>query len=154
VSGFEEVKKEMLKKEDKLGQKIEPGIIDLVTALNCLGFETVSSCEGHPERGGTFYPEVIIMTKKGENDKIQDCWHRNLMMHKNLIKLLQEFYKNRDIEYQHMLITSIISNAGTELRPHSGYLTKILTDKTERNNLHNIYTNEIKDFTDFLKKQL
>lgn len=154
MSKFDDIKKEMLKKEDKLGQKIEPNIIDLVTVLNCLGFETISSCDGHPERSETFYPEVIIMTKKGENDTVQDCWNRNLIMHQNLIKLLQEFYINRCTEYQHMLITSIISNAGTELRPHSGYLTKILTDEKERNNLHSVYIKEIKDFTNFLKKQL
>ena len=154
MSKFEDVKKEMLKKEDKLGQRIEPGIIDLVTVLNCLGFETISSCEGHPEREGTFYPEVIIMTKKTEKDKIQDCWNRNLAMHNKLIDLLQRFYLNRTVDYKHMLITSIISNAGTELRPHSAYLTKTLTDKKERNALHHIYIKEIKDFTEFLKKQL
>lgn len=154
MSKFEDIKKEMLKKEDALGQKIEDNILDLVVVLNCLGFETISSCDGHPERGGTFFPEVIIMTEKNDNDKIEDCWNRNLIMHNKLILLLQSFYLDSDTEYQHRLITSIISDAGTELRPHSGYVTKILIDKEERNNLHNIYTKEIKLFTEFLKKQL
>ncbi|MCP4354846.1 MAG: hypothetical protein GY793_04290 [Proteobacteria bacterium] len=153
MKSFEEVKKELLKKTNKSKWKMDPGILDLVVVLTCLGFETISSCEGHPEKTPTFFPHVTIMTKKEEKDKVQDCWHRNLIMQKNMIALLQDFYLDRDTEYQHRFIADMISGGGTELRPHSGYLTKILDDEKERNNLHKIYTKEVQDFTIFLKKQ-
>lgn len=154
MKSFEDVKKEMMRKQDGLGQKIDSGILDLVTVLNCLGFETISSCEGHPENGRTFFPEVTFMAKQKNGENVQDYWNRNLAMQKKLIILLQKFYFNRTTEYQHRLITSIILDAGTELRPHSGYLTKMLEDKKERNVLHEIYSREIQDFTIFLKKLL
>ncbi len=154
MNKFYAVKQEMMKKEDKLGKKIDLGILDLVVVLNCFGFETISSCEGHPEEGLTFFPEVCMMTERGKNEKIQDCWHRNLVMQKKIIALLQEFYLHRETDYQHRLITDIHLGLAFSIRPHSGYLTKILKNKKERNELHRIYTKEIQEFTDFLKRQL
>ncbi|MDO8530167.1 MAG: hypothetical protein Q7S10_02060 [bacterium] len=48
------VLEEKFKKEtDRLGYEIEPGIFDVVVALNALGINTRQSCEGHVDRGRT-----------------------------------------------------------------------------------------------------
>tara|TARA_Y100001960_G_C14303818_1_gene647416 strand:- start:114 stop:536 length:423 start_codon:yes stop_codon:yes gene_type:complete len=127
LAKFEDVKKEMLKKEDKLGQKIEPGIIDLVTALNCHGLITDSSCEGHLDKGEFFFPWVCVsnkISKEYRKDKIKliEFNLKNLELQRNIILLLEEFYQNRNTPYQHRLIAGVIPGLGTEIYPQSGFI--------------------------------
>lgn len=151
---FEAEKQRIQAEQRELGQEIDSDILDFVTVLNCLGFETVSSCAGHPEEGLTSFPSVTIMTKKQEKDKIKDCHKRNLLMQQQMMDLLQSFYVARNVEYKHMLIMEVISGLGFVIRPHSGYLTKIVEDVKKRNALHSIYIEEVNSFTKFLKNTL
>lgn len=156
MTKFEQIKKEMLAKEDKLGQKIDSGILDLVVSLNCLGFNTDSSCEGHLKDKGIFFPWVIIIEddSKNNNSQLQDFHFLNLDKQYQLIKLLSEFYKERTTAYEHRLITGIIPGCGTELMPMSGYSSSILNKKDERVAIYDIYKKEIKDFTIFLESKV
>lgn len=45
---------------DKLGTKIDASILELVIALNALGFRTTGSCEGHFEGSASPYVDIII----------------------------------------------------------------------------------------------
>lgn len=62
--------------EDKLGRGMDPGIIDTVTAFLLLGFGTLSSCEGHPDRPRTsphvhlFFPEPVSWTPELDRDAL------------------------------------------------------------------------------------
>ena len=62
--------------KDKLGRGMDPGIIDTVTAFLLLGFGTLSSCEGHPERPRTapkislFFPEPVIIKPELDRDAL------------------------------------------------------------------------------------
>lgn len=159
MARFEQMKKEMLKKEDKLGQKIDSGIFDLVVVLNCFGFNTTSSCEGHLKDKEIFFPWVIITEDDSKidynNDKQVEKYHtKNLEKQSILIKLLSEFYENRITPYEHRLIVGIIPGCGTELMPMSGYSSSILIDEGERKNIYHIYKKEIIDFTNFLKSKV
>ncbi len=154
MTKFEQVKKEMLMKKDKLGQKIDSGILDLVVSLNCLGFNTDSSCEGHLREKGIFFPWVVIIEDYSENNndiyQDKDEHFINLDRQYQIIKLLAEFYENRNTPYEHRLIAGIIPGCGTELMPMSGYSASILNNKDERKAIYDVYKKEIKDFTSFL----
>ncbi len=45
---------------DKLGQGIDPGIFEMVVALNLLGIHTSQSCEGHLDHGYA-YPWITVV---------------------------------------------------------------------------------------------
>jgi len=51
---IQNLKKELQNKTDSLGKKIDPGIFDTVLYLALHKFNTVSSCEGHLDRGLAF----------------------------------------------------------------------------------------------------
>ena len=44
---LDEARKQVIRLTDKLGNPIDPGILDLVTVLRLLGINTTGSCEGH-----------------------------------------------------------------------------------------------------------
>src|SRR4051812_12906321 len=59
---WRETEMELSKVTDKLGTKIETGILPTVVALNILGINTFNSCEGHLDKGlGT--PTISIEAK-------------------------------------------------------------------------------------------
>lgn len=159
MAKFDEIKKEMLTKEGKLGQKIDSGILDLVVSLNCLGFNTDSSCEGHLTSKGIFFPWVVIIENDSKVDynnseQLEKQNTKNLKKQFHIIKLLAEFYEGRNSSFEHRLIAGIIPGCGTELMPMSGYSSSILENKNEREVIYNIYKKEIMDFTLFLKSKV
>jgi hypothetical protein len=60
---WEEIKKEFTTVSDKLGQEIDPGILDTVVGLNVLGVNTFQSCEGHSDHA-TGAPYIDIEAKR------------------------------------------------------------------------------------------
>ncbi|MCP4354217.1 MAG: hypothetical protein GY793_01045 [Proteobacteria bacterium] len=122
----------------------------MVTVLNCLGFETDSSCGGHL-KNSLFFPWVVVMK---EDEKVKDYHDQNLKMQLRVIEFLEDFYFDRTTPIRHRLIVNTIPGCGTELMPQSGYISKLIQDKLERKHILEIYQQEIKDFTSFLKNKL
>jgi hypothetical protein len=87
-----EVEKNFLIRTDKLGMAIDEGIFRSVVILNSLGFVTRQSCEGHPDRFGT-YPWIDITFNNPDEDKTVA---RELFFN-TLFKDLVDFYSNRKI---------------------------------------------------------
>lgn len=156
MSQFKKIKQDLLKKQKDSDQCIDAGILDLVTALNCLGFRTDSSCEGHLNEKGIFFPWVVVVVEDdsnidyNNNEQVDNLHFLNLEKQYKLINLLSSFYEGRETAFNHRLITGIMPGCGTELMPMSGYSTSIIEDAKERSNIYNIYKTEIADFTIFL----
>jgi len=153
-----QIKQDLLNETKDTKWPIDDDILDLVIALNYLGFPTDSSCQGHHEENGRFCPWVMITNsdegidfdKNGEYYKFAMT---NLDLQKRLIPLLNEFYNNRDTEHQHRIICSTLQCAMMEFIPQSGYLSEFITDKAERKKLHAIYKQEFDDFKEFLESK-
>ncbi|MCP4354845.1 MAG: hypothetical protein GY793_04285 [Proteobacteria bacterium] len=155
MNNIEEMRKEVATFSDKLGQKVDPKIFDLVVALRLHGFNTVFSCQGHVERKSSFYPhvDITITDKETHTEK----YKANIISLSKLINLLTEFYQKQPIDYKNMLIC--ISSWGTsgfiELRPNSGLSSVYeIRNLEERKKLHKQYLKECNDFTKFLMLQI
>lgn len=91
---------EIEKITDGLGYPIDKGIQHTVAAFNLSEFPTDGSCEGHPEGDhGEPFPWVDVCPEPEgllEDEALQKKWKKeNLLLQKNILGLLEEFYKNR-----------------------------------------------------------
>lgn len=157
---------------DALGRHLDKGIKDTVIALNLLGFETDSSCEGHtkhgecgpwlgltskeiealePERERIF--EETRQDKKGYLDKkaqkrVAEIDAEKLKMQAKAMEVLAEFYQERRVPYDATIIVANIINGriqcmGTEI-------AELLPPKQKAVKLKQ-YQEEMAAFTQFLK---
>jgi hypothetical protein len=119
---------------DRRGKKIDPGIMDMVLALNASGIRTTQSCEGHIDWGFP-YPWVCVVE--------QDC--------STLERFLEAFYDQHQILYDRMLMIEHLLDDEYMLRSHGGILqdgrdlAKCIEKLKE-------YQEEMQVFTAFLKK--
>lgn len=146
--------KDILKKvksmKDKLGTPIDSNIFNLVYALNIHGFKTLSSCEGHINKNNiSFYPYVTIGEKKSNHI---ETYKSNIKELNRLIALLSDFYKDREVYYENMIICSASwSTAGLiELRPNNGLISSINKTIIEKEKIHNFYIKEFDNFAKYL----
>ena len=145
---------------DKLGLPIDKGIRDTVVFLNALGFNTTSSCEGHLQgKHGYAAPWVDISPKqlsevrRFKSDKELYRAQRKLNVFKGKsFALLNEFYRQRKVPYDRMLIVDKpfafilrLQSNGLELLPPKN------NPECKRKALS--YKKEMQDFTKFLEKQ-
>ncbi|HAG52841.1 MAG TPA: hypothetical protein DCL21_03545 [Alphaproteobacteria bacterium] len=152
------IKQNLAQATDGLNTPIDQGIFDLVTALNYLDFPTDSSCQGHPEQSGAFFPWVMIANdSKNVNFDNQGEYYKyamtNLDLQKRFIPLLSEFYNGRKTEHQHRIFCNLIQCGMIEIMPQSGYISEFITEKEEREKLHSIYKQEFDDFKIFLESK-
>lgn len=115
---------------DKLGKKIDTGILETVTALNMLGVCTKQSCEGHLE-WGLPYPWIDI----------QPEIEQKFLLH----RLLLQFYTDRTMSFDSTLIFH-----GYRLRSVGAAFAELLSE-AERMQKLVIYQAEMRAFTIFLK---
>lgn len=56
-----------------IGRPLDPGIAPLVHALREAGFQTISSCEGHADAGGTRWSDPFVVIKPDPDpDTVRD----------------------------------------------------------------------------------
>src|SRR6266849_4234763 len=108
---------------DRLGQPIDQGIRDTVAVLNCLGFETEASCEGHvnakfkaPWIDISFIPgerrkQIREALRKSSDEErthleeaLREAKREMLAGAAHLLSLLDEFYVQRSIPFARRLI--------------------------------------------------
>lgn len=141
--------------KDKLGQPVDAGIFDAVVALRYRGFVTDSSCAGHPEQEGGFYPSVVLAYPAPDDEWVTDVrasWlEKNLQQQRRLITLLANFYAQRNhIPMDLRLIPNTFGPSIVELRPLSGQVAQFVVDAEERAALHARYLDEFHEFSRFL----
>lgn len=146
---IDNIQKEVASYRDGLGQPVDEGIFDVVVALRKLGFVTDSSCQGHPERSGAFYPYVTLAYPAPMDmsdtwtEEEQENWQRqNLAQQEKLITLLTDFYATRNVPYDQQLMVNTLGAGISQLRPTTGEITQTITDPTQRRRIHLAYTAE------------
>jgi hypothetical protein len=120
---------------DRLGKKIDAGILETVVVFNMLGITTFASCEGHTD-WGLPYPWIDV--------------EANLHVKSLLYRYLTEFYAHRSIHFECMLACSA---AKFRLCSHGAVLSELLTEQEKREKLA-LYQAEMAAFTTFLKEQI
>jgi hypothetical protein len=135
MATWEETLQHFRRVTDKLGKKIDPGILETVVAFNMLGIATLQSCEGHIG-WGVPYPWISI-----ESDMEQKY---------RLYQYLTEFYAHRTASFDCMLSCN---TAKFRLCSQGAALSEVRTEDEQHEKLL-LYQNEMAAFTCFLKEQI
>ncbi len=153
---FKRISEKVDKITDNLGKPIEQGIKRCVIGLMLHNFELYQSCEGHLDKEGLPYPWIIVdyvePKKKNwrKNEKLKKEYERrSLKIQSKMIKLLDDFYKKRKINYDTQLFPERLG-FGFRLKSIGGSVMDILPEKEKREKLKK-YQKEIDDFGKFLK---
>jgi hypothetical protein len=169
VADFAKAKEEVAKLADKLGNPIDPGILDTVAAFRALRINTIGSCEGHLDRATTG-PYVMfeapgtkaLMAKlKTIPDKTsreyKKIFHEasklNMLEVQKLLPFLDGFYEQRDTPHSRRLIVRCFGPTAARLMAQNADLAEILSPE-ERVRLLDENQSEMWVFTDYLKKLL
>jgi hypothetical protein len=92
------------------------------------------------QRSKSFYPYIVFDPVRSSNKDIL-----------RFMELLEEFYENRDTEFQHYLILESSHPRYIKIKPQSGDVACLINDQKEKERLYNIYLKEFEDLTSFLK---
>ncbi len=153
---------------DKLGKPIDEGIKESIIALTVFDINTDQSCEGHLDHGlpspwisfdakenEELWKKLKEVTKK--EDKEEDAQIR-MVIHKNeiaerkkLMPFLDEFYMDRHVPYDRGLI--ITSARRNTLESQGAGILEVESDKSKKRIKMQEYQEEMKAFTDFLKRK-
>jgi hypothetical protein len=152
---------------DRQGLGIDSEITESIVALQTLGFTTTASCQGHLDHvnaapwvniGENVSRELLIKKRelKGlleENDaaKIRFITKKNLKEQIRLMKLLDEFYRKREVSYDVRLVLNRFDIYGDATLESTGERFQVIRSKAEQKEKFTQYRNEMKAFTDFLK---
>lgn len=150
---------EVEKITDGLGYPIDGGIKNAVAAFNLSGFPTDGSCEGHTEGDhGEVFPWIDVSFPEPEewrdNENEQKKWRmENLVLQKNILGLLEEFYMERKTPMELRLMPRYIGAFGAFRIQSVGADLSELVPPAELKAYHSRYKAEMDAFTDFLKER-
>jgi len=157
---------------DKLGKEIDPGIKEAIIAFNLLDINTTGSCEGHLDRG-TFAPYIDVKAKGVDEleqevqrlraegvefeDKrilslVEEVERKNFEERKKLFPYFDEFYKERKVPFQQQLIIHGLGWGRSRIESQGAEIQEIETGELRGKRLGE-YQEEMREFTDFLKKK-
>jgi hypothetical protein len=151
---------------DKLGMPIDRGIVDTVTILRLLGFHTTGSCGGHIRRT-TSGPYVIFESPKAhryatmarELHDVHDSKYITLRNKANRLRALDlnrlsayldEFYRDRHLDYRSHLIVQSMPMTLNILKCHGAEIALVVDSATKRDIVKKNQA-EIAAFTEYLK---
>jgi hypothetical protein len=171
---WDEIAEKFSHVNDRIGMPIDGGIFETVVALNALDIPTSMSCEGHLDHGLPYPwvaiglsglstqsdpPEIAHMRENIRELQLQIAKHTTPEMKQmqqeaqkvqlekrfKLFKMLSEFYQGRAVSFDR-----IITIEHGRIRCQGGdYL--LLLSEDERAKKMSEYSEEMRDFTDFLK---
>ncbi len=71
--------------KDKLGKKVDAGIIETVVVLNLLGMPTTMSCEGHLDHGtGAPWVDIEDTNASERSSEVNRLFQRALQLQRQL----------------------------------------------------------------------
>jgi hypothetical protein len=138
-------------------------MLDFVSILTVHGFQVIDFCEGHLDE--IKEPDINMVDKiPNLNKRIQKAHNFypyvrftiNKVSSKsmlNFMDILEKFYKDRPTEYKHTLTIGDYDLKDFIIKPLSGDVSSLITDKKEQEKLHTLYHKEINDFVEFYKKE-
>jgi hypothetical protein len=153
---------------DRLGLGVDEKIKESVVAFMAHGFTTSASCEGHlvepgKREHGLPFPWVDIYAPEPEGwrdsqgdkqESLNQEWRvKNFEQQKKMMKFFEEFYTNRETPFDARLsFRNIGIYGGFRVQSFGAEMTSILTPEEKKEKL-NLYQEEMKDFTLFLKNK-
>jgi hypothetical protein len=135
MATWNETRERFTRVTDKLGKKIDPGILETVVAFNMLGITTLQSCEGHIGWGSP-YPWI--------------CIEADMQQKYRMYQYLAEFYAHRPANFECMLSCSA---AKFRLCSQGSALSEVRAEEEQREKLA-LYQAEMAAFTSFLKEKI
>lgn len=167
MTDFEQAKKETAERVEKLGQHVDDGVLDTVTVLRMRGFNPIDACEGHSDRvtGGPYVMfeadgsnelmQKLVALQDANSDEYKELYaqitHLNLGEVQKLLKLVGEFYDQRDTPHTERLVIRCFGPSVPKLMCQNADLGEIMDD-SERRNLLSDNQLEMMAFTNFLKE--
>lgn len=157
--GLEQMRQKVEEISDKLGEGVDENIKESVVAFMAHEFPTSQSCEGHIGDKNVTAPwvEVYAPEIKGfeNNEEKEKEWTiENLKQQKRMLEMLDEFYQDRKIHFDAVLsFRNIGAYGGFRVQSTGAEIMPILPFEEQKSKL-NIYRNEMKEFTEFLKNKL
>lgn len=164
---FAQANEETVKLAEKLGQHIDPGIVETVTALRLRGFNVVDSCEGHGDKvtGGPFVmfeaPESkdlmakLMAVQDNTSPEYQELYRHvsvaNLKEVQKLLQMLDEFYAGRGTDHSGRIVARCFGPSVPKLMCQNADLAEVLPDGERKELLANNQL-EMMAFTNFLKE--
>ena len=174
MQGWQDLQQEYSRTVDRLGERIDSGIMDTVVALNANNIRTTASCEGHLN-GGAPYPwvnigcsddpriaekeqkiaELLAEGKKGSQEVEQlylEVKRIHYQTELELMRVLESFYRVHPLDYDRHLTLVHITRGGCRMRPQ-GADTQDIRDPSERAAKLKEYQQEMQTFAEFLKRR-
>ena len=165
---------------DKRGMPIDAGIKETVAALQCLGFETEASCEGHLHRNRnhadvgwkslapwvqvSFLPaglrERIRQAQKRAGGRWNDAQVQHLVKEgeaamgagaTQIFALLDEFYRQRNVPFERRLILDFYPDS-VRLESQGTEMQQYCSPETQEEKLKD-FREELAEFTEFMKQR-
>ena len=137
---------------DRLGQSIDRGILETVIALNVLGIPTVQSCEGHIDHGVCAPWVFFTSTSLDDFHEYEQITKRHREDQERILFLLEEFYADRCVPHNRMLIV-YRHKPGVSILESQGARHRRLEIPEKRAQFLNACQDEMNHFTTFLKKR-
>jgi hypothetical protein len=151
VAEWRVVRAEVDRLVDGRGKKVDAGIKEAVIALRAFGFPTYQSCQGHRD-WGLLYPWVDITlegTGTGDLPKAFTCG--NLGEQRRMLSLLDDFYRDRSVEFDAMLTIQDLRDQGAfRLHCVGGPSLRALS-RADRDRRRRVYRSEFDAFAQFLR---
>lgn len=160
---------------DKLGKHIDPEIKEAVAALQCSGFETDGSCEGHI-RDAKFHPPYVDISfvreevrakakelrgnekdpvESAELDKLlEDARREAFAGVTRLMSVLEEFYRDRQVSFERRLIIGFFARSveSTRLESQGAGVHDFYPPDLRQQKLRE-FQDEMATFTEFLRER-
>lgn len=155
---------------DRIGMRIDKGIMDTVIALNASGIYTTASCEGHLDHGAaypwidighadanTLEQKILLSLSEGKQEdketKQLQQKHRNLHLQEEqkLVALLDFFYQHHPFSYDRHLSIWRFPKGAARLQSHGAEYQQFRPLEEKALKLKE-YQEEMQAFTVYLKQ--
>ncbi len=156
---------------DRIGERIDLGIMDAVVSCNATGLYTTASCEGHLDHG-LAYPWIDVSCEEAEDlahriavllhtGKREDAETKRLMQEhrylllqgeQRLVAQLHSFYQSRPFDYDRHLSIWSFGNGKPRLQSHGAEYQQFRDDAEKTQKLKE-YQGEMAAFASFLKER-
>lgn len=168
-----DVKYQMSRTIDRLGKRIDAGIMDCVAALNVNDIRTSASCEGHLDWGCPYpwidvesddpriadleqFVTILLSEGKRESEELAQLHLELKQIHYQeelkLTSALESFYQTHPLDYDRHLTLIHIKRGGCRMRPQGADIQEIRS-LDERTLKLKEYQQEMNAFAAFLKER-
>lgn len=163
AESFKMAKSKILTDQATRCHHFDESMFEFISILKFAGFQIVDFCQGHLDelqkpdlnfkspithleqrikKATSFYPYVEFNMRKTPTKSIA-----------KFLDSLEEFYQNRKTSYKYFLMVEPYNTYNHKIKPMSGDIDSLITDKLEQEKIYKRYHKEINDFVVFFKQK-